>query len=109
MIERTIQTAAHLGLLEKLQMLESSILQIPGIPEVDFDIDGFLDNIPEVIMIPRYSIPASDPEYYKNRRALLVSILQAAAAHDLTRTEDRIEDMGEHFYIVTRGGDTWKN
>lgn len=45
MRERTIQTAAHLGLLEKLQMLESSILQIPGIPEV--------------IMLPRYSIPAS--------------------------------------------------
>lgn len=109
MRERTIHTAAHLGLLEKLQMLESSILQIPGIPEVDFDIDGFLDHIPEVIIVPRYSIPVADPEYYKNRRALLVSILQAAAAHDLTRTEDLIEDMGEHFYIVTRGGDTWKN
>lgn len=109
MRERTIHAASHLGLLEKLQMLESSILQIPGIPEVDFDIDGFWDNIPEVVIVPRYSIPAADPEYYTKRRALLVSILQAAAAHDLTRTEDLVEDMGEHFYIVTRGGDTWKN
>ena len=70
-----------------------------GTPPPEYS-DGFWDNIPSVIFLPKYSI--SGENYFQRRRKLLNSILKTAAGLGLNRTEDRIEDYGQHFYIVTK-------
>lgn len=109
MKQRTMETAERFGILEKVQAFESELRTIQGVVDVEFDLDGFYDNIPYVIFLVKYDIPAAIEDYYQRRRELVANCLRIAAYNDLTRTEDRIEDYGQHFYFVTRCGETWKN
>lgn len=97
--ERNRKTAELYGILPLVEKLQSDLLDIEGVEDVDFDLDGFYDNIPYVIFLPKYNITGDD--YFKQRRILLNRILQEAAQFGLFRTGDSIEDYGEHFYIVT--------
>lgn len=108
MREREINTAKHFGIFGKMQELENELLNIEGIPDVDFDLDGFWNDMNYVIVIPKYSIPVSVSDYYDRRRKQLNEILEVCARHDLKPSEDRIEDYGEHWYIVRKCGQTWK-
>ena len=108
MREGTIKTAAQFGILDRMQEFEKDLLKIEGISEVDFDIDGFWDNIYQVILIPKYSIPVSVSDYYNRRRKQLNEILEVCKKHDLKSSGDTIEDYGEHWYIVRKCGQTWK-
>ena len=97
--ERNRKTAELYGILPLVEKLQSDLLDIEGVEDVDFDLDGFYDKIPYVIFLPKYNITGND--YFKQRRILINRILQEAAKFGLFRTGDSIEDYGEHFYIVT--------
>lgn len=97
--ERNRRTAQHHGILPLVEKLQADLMAIEGVEDVDFDLDGFWDNIPYVILLPKYNITGDD--YFKRRRVLLTKILYEAENNGLFRTEDRIEDYGQHFYIVT--------
>lgn len=110
---REIRTAEHFGLLERCMDFEQGLLSIRGIvPEkctngVDFDLSGWLSDIRQLIIVPKYSIPVSAPDYFGQHRAMIESIIELASQFGLSRTEDRIEDYGEHYYIVFRCDSTW--
>lgn len=108
MREREINTAKHFGILEKMKELERELLKIEGVPEIDFDLDGFWSDIFYMCLIPKYEIPISTPDYYEQRRKRLRKILDVCAKFDLSPSVDRIEDYGEHWYIVMRCGNAWR-
>lgn len=97
--DRHRKTAEQFGILPLVEKLQADLMALDGVEDVDFDLDGFLDNIPYVIFLPKYNITGED--YFKRRRVLLTKILQEAESNGLFRTEDSIEDYGQHFYIVT--------
>lgn len=94
------RTAEKHGILDLVEKLQANLLALDYIDDVEFDFDGFCDNIPYVIFLPKYNIPYED--YFRHRRELLNRILNIASELGLNRTDDRIEDYGQHFYIVTR-------
>lgn len=97
--DRQIKTAEQFGILPLVEKLQADLMALDGVEDVDFDLDGFWDNIPYVIFLPKYHISGED--YFKRRWVLLTKILQEAERNGLYRTGDSIEDYGEHFYIVT--------
>ena len=106
MRERTIKAAQHHGILERLQQLEAALMKLTYVKDVDFDVDNY-DEIPQVILVPHYDVPVSEPRYYSLRQNTLCNILVTCSQFDLWPSGDAIEDMGEHWYIVRRIGDTW--
>lgn len=97
--KRNRNTAEVYGILALVEKLQTNLLAIEGVVDVDFDLDSFWSNIPYVIFLPKYNITGDN--YFKRRRVLLTKILQEAETLGLFRTGDSIEDYGEHFYIVT--------
>lgn len=94
------RTAEKHGILDLMETLQKRLLALDYIDDVEFDLDGFCDSIPYVIFLPRYNIPWES--YYQHRRELLRNLLKIASDLGLKKTDDRIEDYGQHFYIVTR-------
>lgn len=126
MNERNRKSAEYYGLLPRLTALESDLLQIPGVvyDTLDdgccLDVDNFSD-IPQVCACIRFSFPPFvSPEYDESasiteraaaflaaseahsqiRNNCLQSIIETCQKHGLTRSSDRIEDYGAHWYIV---------
>lgn len=99
--------AENFKIVNQCNNLEEALLNIDGVVKVDFDLYGFLDNLHQVILLIGYDIPLSSPNYFEKRREMVNHIISTAAENDLTRTEDRIEDYGEHFYFVFRHGKKW--
>ena len=97
--EHNKKTAVQFGILDLVETLQKSVLEIDGVDDVVFDLDGFWSNIPQVILLPKYHI--FGPPYTRKRWEMLHQIIKAARDCGLQRTSDRIEDYGEHFYIVT--------
>ena len=85
------------------------MLQINGITGVEFDLDGFWSDIYQVIFLTRYDIPVSLNNYYEIRSSVINQVVEIAEGNFLKRTEDRIEDYGEHFYFVFECMEEWKN
>lgn len=106
MRERDRKAAEHFGILDRLQQLEAELLTIRGITEITFDVDNY-DEIPEVVVLARYDIPPSVEDYFTRRRKQVEEILYTCLKHDLFTSADRIEDYGEHWYIVRRCGKSW--
>lgn len=88
-----------------MQNLEQDLLRIEGVKEVDFDESAF--ELDQLIFLTKYDIPLSLPNYYETRRAMVKKILHTASQHQLTKTEDRIEDYGEHLYFVFDCHEVW--
>ena len=107
MKERTKQIAEKFHILEKCNKLESDLLQIDGVTDVDFDLSGFYDNLHEVIILAKYRVHQVDGKYYEPRRIMLDKIIVAANQNGLLRTQDKIEDYGEHFYLVFECSEEW--
>lgn len=99
--ERQRKTAERFGLTAKIEKLQSDLLKIEYVEDVDFDLSGFYDNINEVIFLTKYNIPLSSGNYYKLLLKMIREILETAYENDLELTEDRIEDYGEWIYFVT--------
>ena len=98
--------AERFGILDKLQALEADLLTIEGVSDIDFDIDNY-DELYQVVLIPRYDAGPLDESYYVRRLQILGNIMGVCFKNDLHTTYDRIEDYGEHWYIVRDCGDTW--
>ena len=107
MKNREIEIAKDFGILEKVEKLESELLNINAVVDVDFDLSGFYDNMKQVIILANYNIPATLQNYYEVRRELLNKIIEVAKDNGLKRTEDRVEDYGEWFYFVFKHDKTW--
>lgn len=99
--EKQRKTAERFGLTEKIEKLQSDLLKIEYIEDVDFSLDGFYDNMNQVIFLTKYNIPVSAGNYYELRFKMIREILETAYENNLEQTEDRIEDYGEWFYFVT--------
>lgn len=97
--------AAQFGILDRMISLEEDLLKIEGVSNIDFDIDNYED-CHQVILVPRYKVPL-DENYYKNRGKQLAEIIQVCENHGLLNSGDRIEDYGEHWYIVRNCGIGW--
>ncbi len=95
--------AVTYGIDDNIDCLKEALLGIKGVKEVNFDLNGYLDDIYQVIIIVKYGIEPVDwtsDLYYKERKKMLNKILRFARIAGLKRTEDSIEDMGEHYYLV---------
>ncbi len=93
--------AVQYGLTERIGALEKALLSVKGITEVTFDLNGYLDDIYQVIVIARYRIESGAlGDYYRQHGKIPKDMVAAANRLGLCRTSDAIEDMGEHFYIV---------
>ncbi len=101
------EIAKRYNILDKVESLEKDLLKIDGVAEIDWDLDGFLDNLHQVIFLTRYNIPVSVQNYYELRKKLRYEVLITAREHGLTKTEDTIEDYGEHFYWVFHHDSSW--
>lgn len=108
MKERTIKTAKEFSILDRVEKLERELLSIDGVTKVDFDLDGFYDDIHYVIFLTKYDIPVTLENYFETRQQMVKNILEVANNNGLKRTGDRIEDYGEWFYFVTSCGSRWK-
>lgn len=114
MRERDIKTAEQFGILERCKAFENDLLQIKDIvPDksddgIPFDLDGFLSDIFQVIIVPKYDIRATRDDYWEARKQLRESVIALAEKYDLYPSGDRIEDYGEHFYFVFTCGKTWR-
>jgi hypothetical protein len=107
MKDRDKNTALHFGIMDKCEKLEKELLQIDGITEVKFDLDGFWSGIYQVIILTKYDIPVS-LENYEVRKSVINQVIKVAKGNSLKRTEDAIEDYGEHFYFVFRCMKEWR-
>lgn len=107
MRERELRTAKKFNIVDKIEKLEKELLEIEGVTEVDFDLDGFYDDMHQVIFLTKYDIPVASDNYFELRKQLINNVINVANSNGLTRTEDRIEDYGEHFYFVMKYGKEW--
>ena len=114
MRERDAKIAEKFGFLERCKAFEADLLKIPDIvPDrgddgIPFDLSGFLSEIYQVIIVPKYDIRGDRNDYWEARGALRVGVVELAERYDLHRSGDRIEDHGEHFYFVFSCGQSWR-
>lgn len=106
---RQKETARRFGILARCEALESSLLKIPGVVDIDFDLDGFFDNMHQVIVLVKYDIDVSRADYFDARLELLKSCTMAMLLHGLNPSDDPIEDYGEHFYFVRQCSKLWED
>jgi len=107
--ERTLRTAETYNIAELVNSLETALLEVSGVTDVEFDLDGFYDNMNQVIFLTKYEIPPGSIDYYGKRRRLISEVIDIAKEYGLSRTEDHIEDYGEHFYFVFSCDERWLN
>lgn len=104
--EREQRTADHFGITKLIEALKADLLTIQGVTSVEFDLDGFWDDLGQVIILTGYNIPFST--YFSAQRQMIESIVSTAAAHGLTRTVDSVEDYGAHLYFVFSCNKRWE-
>lgn len=107
MRERDREIAKRLGMLERVEEFEKKLLEIKHVVAVEFDL-GCLEELHQMIFLPKYDIPVELPNYYDVRKEMLQEVLSVAREFGLGPSGDRIEDYGEHFYIVRNCDDSWK-
>ena len=105
--ERTNNIAQRYKIEDQVNQFKEDLLKIPNVLDVEFNLDGFLDGINYIIFLTKYDIPVQLKNYYSVRREVIRKILEVTEKHGLKRTEDRIEDYGNHFYFVTKCDKTW--
>ena len=93
MNEKTRRTAERFNIIDKVEKLQKELLQIDGVIDVEFDIDGFYDNKGDFIFL---------------RKQLKQNVIEVAKNNGLRRSGDAIEDHGTWFYFVFLHDETWK-
>lgn len=112
---KDIKIAEQFGIIVRCKAFESDLLEIKDIvPDkmdggIGFALTGFLSDIYQVIIVPKYDIRADRDDYWEARRQLRENIVALAGKYDLHLSGDRIEDYGEHFYFVFTCGKSWRN
>ena len=102
MNDETVLIAKQYGIVEKCESLEYDLLNIDGVTSVEFDLNGFLDDIRQVIVLVGY-----DFHIVTRKLRLAVDVVNTAYLHGLEESGDRIEDYGEHLYLVFNCGPSW--
>jgi len=109
--ERTKAIADRLGIVPQLEKLHRELLEIPYIVDVEYDIRDMAD-IHYLIFLPKradnftrddltdFRENFGKPGYVGIYRRTITKVLEVAANNGCTRTNDRIEDYGQHWYIV---------
>lgn len=105
--DRHAETAQRFNIKGKCERLETALLAIPEVTEVEFDLDGFYDHLQQVIFLTKYSLDPAREDYFTARREMLTRIAKVAETHGLTPSGDRVEDYGEHFYFVRSCDSSW--
>ena len=86
---RDSKIAEQFGILERCKAFESDLLIIKDIvPDksddgIPFDLTGFLSNIHQVIIVPKYNIRADREDYWEARKQLRESVINLAEKYDL--------------------------
>lgn len=110
---RDRNVAEQFGILDRCKAFESDLLKIKDIvPDkfddgIPFDLTGFLSNIHQVIIVPKYDIRADRDDYWEARKQLRENVMALAEKYDLHPSGDSIEDQGKHFYFVFSCGKSW--
>ena len=52
------------------------MLKIPGVVDVEFDLDGFYDDLHQVIFLTKYDLHPERPDYWQARREMLQAIIR---------------------------------
>jgi hypothetical protein len=108
MKESTKRIMERYNLSDKIENLTKDLLEIRHAVGVEFDLNCFLDNIPQVIFLVKYDIPVRLDDYFKVRIKFKQDVIEVAKQHGLHKSEDTIEDYGEHFYFVFYHDKTWR-
>lgn len=98
--DREKRTAEKYNIMENVEKLQKELLQIDGLTEIDYDLDGFYDNMHQVIVHTKYDIPVTLENYFEVRRELINKVIKVAYKNGLSRTEDVIENYGTWFSFV---------
>lgn len=100
MTEREIKTAKHFNCLALTENIERELLKLPDVVGVEFDLNGMEYN--QFIVLTKYDIPVSAPllHYFRRREKLVNNVIDLMRRNGFHKTEDRVEDYGEHFYFV---------
>ena len=112
---RDAEIAKRYKVIDRCKAFEAGLLEIKDIvPDkmdggIGFDLTGFLSDIYQVIIIPKYDIRPCRCDYWEARRQLRENIVALAGKYDLHPSGDRIEDYGEHLYFVFNCGKSWVN
>ena len=107
MTEKEYCIAKQFNIINNIKKLESELLRTPYVSKVEFDLNGFYDNMKEVIILVKYDIPVLDENYFLKRKEIIAKVIGASNENGLVRTGDRIEDYGEHFYFVFECSSDW--
>lgn len=102
MNDQTTRLAERYGIAEKCASLERDLLGINGATSVEFDLNGLLDGIRQVIVLVGY-----DFHIVTRKLRFAVDVVNTAYLHGLEESGDRIEDYGEHLYLVFNCGPSW--
>ena len=98
MNDENTRIAERYGITDKCASLEQDLMNI----DVEFDLNGFLDDIHQVIVLIGY-----DFHIVTRKLRLAVDVVNTAYLHGLEESGDRIEDYGEHLYLVFNCGPSW--
>lgn len=105
--DRTFRAASENGIYSKILALYTDLREIKFVTNVDFDIMNYHE-IPQVIFLLEYDIRPERKDYWTARRYVLDAAIEIAKHYDLIKTEDAIEDYGQHFYFVFSAS-KWKS
>lgn len=101
-MNNAVMLAERYGITDKCKALEHALLKIHGATSVEFELNGFLDNIHQVIVLVGY-----DFHQIRELPTFAREVALEAFQHDLKKSGDRIEDYGEHLYFVFDCGQSW--
>ncbi|MBO4847275.1 MAG: hypothetical protein J5525_13400 [Lachnospiraceae bacterium] len=102
-----MEIASCFGIKRNIEQLKKKLLEVPYVKDVEFDLQGYLDDIYQVIFITKYDIPMHSDGYTQRRQACKYGALQAAYECGLKPSGDAIENHGGYFYYVLNSKD-WK-
>jgi hypothetical protein len=105
--ERTQRIIEKHNLNKKIESLTNDLLKLPHAVEIEYDLDCFPE-LPIVIFLVKYDIPVQLKDCYKIRHRLIHNVIETADKHGLRKSEDTIEDYGEHFYFVFYCDKSWR-
>ena len=85
---------------QQIEKLDKELRDIPDVVDVEYDLNGFLSGIYQVIFLLQYNITAERSDYWEARKMLKQRAINVINNNDLYKTSDVIEDYGRHFYFV---------
>lgn len=102
------QLAIQYGIYDRIVKLDSDLSIIPNIVHIEYDIRCYND-LRQIILVPKYNFDHHRDMHhlFEMRSEQIFRIQSVCKDHGLYPTGDRIEDYGEHWYIVRQCGNTW--